>query len=96
MKPMPSLKRPAKSHAKLVSRRSTFFRLALAAQPRLLFADEPTGSLDQATGGRIIDLLFQMREQTGTALLLVTHDEHLAARCDRRLLLEQGRLEGLA
>ncbi|MCW8943978.1 MAG: ATP-binding cassette domain-containing protein [Sedimenticola sp.] len=66
---------------------------AFASQPKVLFADEPTGSLDQATGSRIIDLLFQMREQTGAALLLVTHDERLAARCDHRLLIEQGRLE---
>jgi putative ABC transport system ATP-binding protein len=59
----------------------------------VLFADEPTGSLDQATGSRIIDLLFRMREQTGAALLLVTHDERLAARCDHRLQIENGRLE---
>lgn len=66
---------------------------AFAARPRVLFADEPTGSLDQATGHRVIDLLFRMREQTGAALLLVTHDEQLASRCDRRLHLESGRLE---
>ncbi len=65
---------------------------AFAASPKILFADEPTGSLDQATGSRIIDLLFQMREQTDAALLLVTHDERLAARCDHRLLIENGRL----
>lgn len=66
---------------------------AFASGPKLLFADEPTGSLDQATGSRIIDLLFQMREQTGAALLLVTHDERLAARCDHRLQIENGQLE---
>ncbi len=66
---------------------------AFASQPKLLFADEPTGSLDQATGSRVIDLLFQMREQTGAALLLVTHDERLAARCDHRLLIKNGQLE---
>lgn len=66
---------------------------AFAAKPRLMFADEPTGSLDQATGQRITELLFQMREESGAALLLVTHDEQLAARCDHRLQLEQGRLE---
>ncbi len=65
---------------------------AFASGPRLLFADEPTGSLDQATGSHIIDLLFQMREKTGAALLLVTHDEQLAARCDHRLRIESGRL----
>ncbi|MCW8890620.1 MAG: ABC transporter ATP-binding protein [Sedimenticola sp.] len=69
---------------------------AFASQPKVLFADEPTGSLDQATGSRIIDLLFEMREQTGAALLLVTHDERLAARCDHRLLIEKGRLEPLS
>ncbi|AKH19424.1 ABC transporter ATP-binding protein [Sedimenticola thiotaurini] len=67
---------------------------AFAPGPRLLFADEPTGSLDQATGSHIIDLLFQMREKTGAALLLVTHDEQLAARCDHRLRIESGRLVG--
>lgn len=66
---------------------------AFAARPRVLFADEPTGSLDQATGHRVIDLLFRMREQTGAAMLLVTHDEQLADRCDHRLQLEGGRLE---
>ncbi|MEJ1298290.1 MAG: ATP-binding cassette domain-containing protein [Candidatus Sedimenticola sp. (ex Thyasira tokunagai)] len=66
---------------------------AFAASPKLLFADEPTGSLDKATGSRVIELLFSMREQTGAALLLVTHDEQLASRCDRRLRLEGGRLE---
>ncbi|PLX63191.1 ABC transporter ATP-binding protein [Sedimenticola selenatireducens] len=69
---------------------------AFASGPKLLFADEPTGSLDQATGSRIIDLLFQMREQTGAALLLVTHDERLAARCDHRLQIENGQLESSA
>ncbi|OQX30590.1 MAG: ABC transporter [Candidatus Sedimenticola endophacoides] len=65
---------------------------AFAARPGLLFADEPTGSLDRETGVRITELLFTLREETGTALLLVTHDEQLAARCDRRLLMEAGRL----
>jgi putative ABC transport system ATP-binding protein len=66
---------------------------AFATRPALLFADEPTGSLDQATGGRISDLMFRLREEIGAALLLVTHDAHLAARCDRRLLLQGGVLE---
>ena len=68
---------------------------AFAPRPELLFADEPTGSLDQATSGRIIDLLFEMREQTSSALLLVTHDNRLSQRCDRRLELENGVLEAL-
>ena len=65
---------------------------AFATRPLLLFADEPTGSLDQATGERISDLIFQLRSETGAALLLVTHDVHLAARCDRRLQLQHGSL----
>ncbi|MET0048891.1 MAG: ATP-binding cassette domain-containing protein [Sedimenticola sp.] len=66
---------------------------AFAAQPALLFADEPTGSLDSATGGLISELLFELRSNTGTALLLVTHDEQLARRCDNRVRLEACRLE---
>ena len=66
---------------------------AFAVKPELLFADEPTGSLDRSTGHRISELLFEMREQTGAALLLVTHDTQLAERCDRRLRLEDGRLD---
>ena len=67
---------------------------AFATLPRLLFADEPTGNLDAATGARIIDLLFGLRAEQGVTLVLVTHDERLAARCDRRLLLDGGRLVG--
>ncbi|MCB1761136.1 MAG: ATP-binding cassette domain-containing protein [Gammaproteobacteria bacterium] len=66
---------------------------AFATRPELLFADEPTGSLDQATGGRISELMFRLRREIGAALLLVTHDAHLAQRCDRRLLLQGGVLE---
>lgn len=65
---------------------------AFAMQPRLLFADEPTGSLDHANGKRVSELLFDLNRETGTALVLVTHDEHLAMRCQRRLRLEEGRL----
>ena len=68
---------------------------AFATEPRLLLADEPTGSLDQATGARVINLLFTLRQRTGAALLLVTHDEQLARRCDHRFLLDGGRLERL-
>jgi putative ABC transport system ATP-binding protein len=63
---------------------------AFAVAPKLLFADEPTGSLDHANGIRIIDLLFKLNDETDTALVLVTHDPQLAARCQRRLRLEQG------
>ncbi len=68
---------------------------AIAAGPKILFADEPTGNLDQHTGAQIIDLLLSLRKQIGVALILVTHDAALAEQCDRRLLLDQGRLEPL-
>jgi putative ABC transport system ATP-binding protein len=68
---------------------------AFAPGPRILFADEPTGNLDLATGEKIIDLLFRLREDAGAALVLVTHDEALAARCDRRLGMREGHLEVL-
>ena len=67
---------------------------AFVADPMLLFADEPTGNLDRQTGERVIDLLFDMNRERGTTLVLVTHDESLAARCGRRLLLDDGRLVG--
>jgi putative ABC transport system ATP-binding protein len=69
---------------------------AIAPRPKVLFADEPTGNLDQHTGAQIIDLLLSLRERIGVALILVTHDAALAQRCDRRLLLDQGRLEPLS
>lgn len=65
---------------------------AFAAQPKLLFADEPTGNLDAKTGQRIIDLLFELNAEQGTTLVLVTHDSKLADRCQRALELEEGRL----
>src|SRR5690606_21959108 len=65
---------------------------AFVADPSLLFADEPTGNLDQRTGDRVIELLFDMNRERGTTLVLVTHDETLAARCSRRLLLDGGGL----
>ncbi|MCG6860580.1 MAG: ATP-binding cassette domain-containing protein [Chromatiaceae bacterium] len=68
---------------------------AYAPRPRILFADEPTGNLDQATGEQVIDLLLNLRQGTGAALVLVTHDPRLAERCDRRLLMQGGRLEPL-
>jgi putative ABC transport system ATP-binding protein len=69
---------------------------AYAPRPGILFADEPTGNLDQATGEHIIDLLLALREDAGAALVLVTHDARLAERCDRRLRMSDGRLEALA
>ena len=65
---------------------------AFAGPPRLLFADEPTGNLDSATGEEIIDLMFDLNREHHTTLLLVTHDEKLATRCRRRLRLAAGRL----
>lgn len=65
---------------------------AFAPQPRVLFADEPTGNLDSKTGERIIELLFELNVEKGTTLVLVTHDNHLAHRCQRRLELEAGQL----
>ncbi len=65
---------------------------AFAVQPKLLLADEPTGNLDPATGGEIIDLMFGMNAEAGTTLVLVTHDEALAQRCGRVLRLAAGRL----
>lgn len=63
---------------------------AFAAKPAILFADEPTGNLDVATGEAIIQLLFDLNAQNGTTLVLVTHDMHLARRCQRVLNLQQG------
>jgi len=66
---------------------------AFAAKPEILFADEPTGNLDAATGSRIVDLLFELNRERGATLVLVTHDLTLAARCDRVLRLRAGRFD---
>lgn len=65
---------------------------AFASKPAILFADEPTGNLDTATGDYIIDLLFELNREEGTTLVLVTHDQVLADRCQRRLRLDAGAL----
>ncbi len=65
---------------------------AFACQPTVLFADEPTGNLDTATGQKIIDLIFELNEEFATTLILVTHDERLASRCQRTLVLDTGRI----
>ena len=65
---------------------------AFAADPDVLFADEPTGNLDSQTGERISDLLFELNQERGTTLVLVTHDERLAHRCRRLIRLEAGHL----
>ena len=66
---------------------------AFVMRPKLLLADEPTGNLDAATGAAIIDLVFALNAEQGTTLLLVTHDEALAARCARKIRLAGGRVQ---
>lgn len=65
---------------------------AFVIQPKILFADEPTGNLDTKTGRHIIDLLFELNRERHTTLVLVTHDEALASRCGRRIHLDAGRI----
>jgi len=65
---------------------------AFAGEPQILFADEPTGNLDRHTGAQVADLLFDLNRERGTTLVLVTHDQQLAARCARTLTLDGGRL----
>ncbi|MBV8470616.1 MAG: ATP-binding cassette domain-containing protein [Burkholderiaceae bacterium] len=65
---------------------------AFVQRPALLLADEPTGSLDFATGAQVMDLMFELNQESGTTLVLVTHDPALAARCERQLCIEAGRL----
>jgi putative ABC transport system ATP-binding protein len=69
---------------------------ALAPDPAILVADEPTGNLDESTGGQIVDLLFAQHAQRGMTLVLVTHDNTLAHRCDRVVRLRSGRIDGPA
>lgn len=63
---------------------------AFVSEPKLLFADEPTGNLDAKTGRAMIELLFELNRERGTTLILVTHDLGLAARCNRRLVIDEG------
>ena len=65
---------------------------AFVVRPAVLLADEPTGSLDFATGEKVMELMFAMNREAGTTLVLVTHDREIAARCDRQLRIEAGRL----
>ncbi len=69
---------------------------ALAPNPAILVADEPTGNLDEDTGRQIIDLLFAGHAERGTTLVLVTHDQALAARCERVVRLRSGRIDGVS
>jgi len=66
---------------------------ALAPRPALLFADEPTGNLDVATGASVVDLLFHRRAETGATLVMITHDAELAGRCSRVVRLADGRIQ---
>ncbi len=68
---------------------------AFVSKPKLLFADEPTGNLDSATGDRVAELMFELRKSSNAALVLVTHDDDLAATCDRRFRMADGRLNEL-
>ena len=65
---------------------------AFACRPKILFADEPTGNLDQATGLRVSDLLFDLNEQSDTTLILVTHEQRLAQRCQQIIVIDDGKL----
>jgi putative ABC transport system ATP-binding protein len=67
---------------------------AFVVGPEVLMADEPTGSLDHATGQAVMDLMFALNRENGTTLILVTHDPQIAARCDRTVRIQAGRLSG--
>ena len=71
-------------------RQRVMIAMALSCNPKLLFADEPTGNLDIVTGAKINDLLFELNQEQGTTLVIVTHEQSLAARCARRLHLQCG------
>jgi putative ABC transport system ATP-binding protein len=65
---------------------------AFATEPAVLFADEPTGNLDTNTGDHVMDLMFELNQNSSTTLILVTHDSALAQRCDRTISLDAGHL----
>ncbi|MEL6748446.1 MAG: ATP-binding cassette domain-containing protein, partial [Pseudomonadota bacterium] len=65
---------------------------ALSNEPAIVFADEPTGNLDQATGETVVDLLFKLQRERGVTLVLITHDRELAAQCDRSIALRDGQV----
>lgn len=66
---------------------------AIVNQPKILFADEPTGNLDSATSDQIEKLMFDLNQQSGVTLVIVTHDEDLAAKCDKRIYIKDGRID---
>ena len=65
---------------------------AIVSRPSIIFADEPTGNLDSATGEKIEDLLFSLNKKAGSTLIVVTHDDELASRCDRQITIKDGRI----
>jgi putative ABC transport system ATP-binding protein len=65
---------------------------AMVTSPRLILADEPTGNLDQDTGARVIEMMFQLAREKGTAILLITHDRSIAAKADRKMTMNHGHL----
>ena len=67
---------------------------AFVVDPKVLLADEPTGSLDHATGEKVIQLMFEMNREAGTTLVLVTHDREIASRCERQIRIDAGRIIG--
>lgn len=67
---------------------------AFAPRPGLILADEPTGNLDSATGEQVVEILFRLQAESGATLVLITHDEHLAARCARTILIQDGCIAG--
>ena len=69
---------------------------AFACQPKILFADEPTGNLDQTTGAKISDLLFDLNKESDATLILVTHEQRLADRCDEIIVIDDGHLQQAA
>ena len=70
----------------------TVIARALAGNPSVIFADEPTGNLDSTTGAVVEDMLFELNREHGITLVVVTHDDELAARCDRQVVLRDGRI----
>ncbi|PID32419.1 ABC transporter ATP-binding protein [Candidatus Saccharibacteria bacterium] len=65
---------------------------AIVGKPKIIFADEPTGNLDSTTGAQVEDLLFELNKKTGSTLIMVTHDEDLAKRCDRQITIRDGQV----
>lgn len=72
--------------------RSVALARAFVVQPAVLLADQPTGSLDFATGEKVMELMFDLNREQGTTLVLVTHDDAIAARCDRHIMIEAGQV----